>query len=144
MNEPKTPLIDHIGWRLWHAAMVWKARYTEEMVKAGHGWYAEARSNIIPHIAADGTKQSEIVREMGLTKQAVQQLVDDLELEGVVTRVPDPNDRRGKLVMFTEKGRRAQRDAVLVKRKVESEFRKKLGHEDFGRLFRLLHDLAPD
>lgn len=144
MELSKATLIDHIGWRLWRAAAVWKKRFAEEMVNAGHGWYAEARSSVIPFIAAQGTRQSDIAKAMGLTKQAVQQLVDDLEREGVVMRVPDPADRRGKLVVFSEKGLAAQRDAVIVKRKIENEFRAALGPEKFDQLFELLKNVAPD
>ncbi|MEO1016221.1 MAG: MarR family transcriptional regulator [Pseudomonadota bacterium] len=143
MNAEQFELIDHIGWRLWQAAADWKARFVEEMVRAGHGWYAEARSSVIPYIGAEGTKQVDIVREMGLTKQAVQQLVDDLEQEGIVTRQPDPADRRRKIVVFTEKGRRARQDANAVKRKIEAEYRQELGDDNFDRLFNILEQLAP-
>ncbi|MEM7283836.1 MAG: helix-turn-helix domain-containing protein [Pseudomonadota bacterium] len=101
MNLPEQRRQDHIGWRLWHAASEWKVRFVDEMVAAGHSCYAEARSSVIPYIEPQGTKQSELVRMMGLSKQAVQQLVDDLEREGIVTRKADPDDRRGKIVCFT-------------------------------------------
>lgn len=47
---------------------------------------------------------------MQITKQAVGQLVDELEGLGVVERGPDPTDRRAKLVHFTDFGR----DTMLV------------------------------
>ena len=41
-----------------------------------------------------------------MTKQAMAELVAHLEDRGYVDRVPDPDDRRAKLVRATAKGRR--------------------------------------
>ncbi|MGH1483910.1 MAG: MarR family winged helix-turn-helix transcriptional regulator [Geminicoccales bacterium] len=112
------------------------------MLASGHHWYAEARSSIIPFLDREGTRQGVLVQRMGLSKQAVQQLVDDLEDEGIIERRPDPEDRRGKVVIFTQKGLRAQSDANRVKREVEASFQAKLGKEDFTRLDDLLRRLA--
>lgn len=109
---------------------------------AGHVWYAEARSSVVPYIGMDGVRQADLVRAMGLTKQAVQQLVDDLEAEGIVERRPDPNDRRGKIVSFTSKGVAAQQDADAVKQRVEAEFRAKLGDAAFEALVEALGNFA--
>lgn len=59
---------------------------------------------IMPHLDLEGTRLTELARRMDVTKQAAGQLVDELETLGVVTRSPDPSDRRAKLVMFTELG----------------------------------------
>ena len=136
--------IDHIGWRLWDAAMVWKEKFASEMVSMGHDWYREARSSIIPYIRQDGTRQTELVERMGLSKQAVQQLIVDLEKSGIVHRIPDPSDGRGKIVMFTEKGLAAQRDSNKAKKKVEAELKSKLGTEDFDQLVAALEKIGSD
>ncbi len=126
--------IDHIGWRLWDAATVWKEKFAAEMVAMGHDWYLEARSSVIPFVKAEGTRQAEIVERMGLSKQAVQQLIVDLENSGILRRDTDPTDGRGKIVRFTAKGLAAQRDSQKAKRKVEAEFIATLGAADFDRL----------
>ncbi|WP_130409632.1 MarR family winged helix-turn-helix transcriptional regulator [Thalassococcus sp. S3] len=136
---------DHIGWHLWEAAAQWKMRFSAGMIAAGHDWYGEARSGVIPYVDLNGTRQADIVQRMGLSKQAVQQLIVDLEQVGILHRVPDPADGRGKIVCFTEVGLAAQRDAAQVKREVENEMRRKLGAEAFDTLYALLKELAqPD
>ena len=40
-----------------------------------------------------------------MTKQAMAELVRHLEVHGYVVRVPDPGDRRAKLVRPTDRGR---------------------------------------
>ncbi|MEM7025306.1 MAG: MarR family winged helix-turn-helix transcriptional regulator [Pseudomonadota bacterium] len=141
MNDDTGSGADHIGWLLWRAAMIWKERFAEEMVRAGHAWYAEARSSVVPYVGPDGTRQAELVRRMGLTKQAVQQLVDDLEREGVVLRLPDPHDQRAKIVAFTGKGLAARRDAERIKRTIEADWRRRLGADDMAQLERLLRGI---
>ena len=136
------PSIDHVGWRLWCASQAWKEQFLAGMLALGHRWYAEARSSIIPYLDREGTRQGLLVQRMGLSKQAVQQLVDDLEKEGIIERRPDPEDRRGKIVAFTNKGLKAQADANRIKIEVEAAFRDKLGAQDFDKLDELLRRLA--
>ena len=136
--------IDHVGWRLWDAAANWKERFAAEMVALGHEWYAEARSSVIPYVGLKGTRQSDIVVRMGLSKQAVQQLILDLEVSGILWREPDPNDGRGKIVHFTERGLAAQRDSLKAKRKVEAEIRTLLGDKEFERLVGALKKIGSE
>lgn len=133
---------DHVGWRLWDAAATWKEKFAEQMIVAGHEWYGEARSSVIPYVSPDGTRQSDIVTRMGLSKQAVQQLIIDLEQSGILRRDPDPNDGRGKIVRFTETGLAAQRDSAKAKRKVEAEIRGKLGDKEFDLLMVILKKIG--
>ncbi len=43
-----------------------------------------------------------------MTKQSVGEIVDDLVARGYAKRIPDPADRRAKLICLTERGREAQ------------------------------------
>jgi len=130
--------LDHVGWRLWDAAAVWKDKFAKEMIASGHEWYAEARSSVMPYVSVNGTKQSEIVARMGLSKQAVQQLVTDLERAGILRRDPDPDDKRGKIVRFTEAGLAARRDGRKAKKSIEADMKKVLGPKEFDQLMTLL------
>lgn len=134
--------VDHIGWRLWDAAAAWKTKFAAEMIASGHDWYAEARSSVMPFVGPNGTRQSDIVARMGLSKQAVQQLIIDLERSDILRREPDPNDGRGKIVCFTAKGLAAQKDGNRAKKKIEAEMKKKLGEEEFDHLMAILKTIG--
>jgi MarR family transcriptional regulator, transcriptional regulator for hemolysin len=56
--------------------------------------------------AADPTphNQAELAKYLGLDRTVMVYLVDDLEAAGLVERVPDPNDRRSKLIRATPAG----------------------------------------
>jgi DNA-binding MarR family transcriptional regulator len=47
--------------------------------------------------------------QLGCVKSNVTQLIDKLETEGVLKRVPDPDDRRGTRVQLTEHGQESHK-----------------------------------
>ena len=47
-----------------------------------------------------------IARDMGLTRQAVQRVVNELISDGTLALAPNPHHRRAKLVVLTDKGAR--------------------------------------
>ncbi len=53
-----------------------------------------------------------IARNMGLTRQAVQRLANELEGDGLVRFAPNPHHQRAKLVLLTARGRAAY-DAAM-------------------------------
>ena len=57
------------------------------------------------YLDAAGTTVSTLAERAEMTKQAMGELVAYLEERGYVDRVPDPSDRRAKLVRPTAKGR---------------------------------------
>jgi DNA-binding MarR family transcriptional regulator len=48
--------------------------------------------------------QSVIAQEIGIDRTVMTYLLDDLEREGLLTRRPDPADRRNRQVVATDKG----------------------------------------
>jgi DNA-binding MarR family transcriptional regulator len=135
INYP--PLEDHIGIRLWRASELWKTTFDEEMIALGHVYFGEARSGVLRHVAPDGTRQSEIVQRMGLSK-----LIDELEAEGVVQRQKDAKDGRGKLVTLTQKGVRTMHDANKVKRKLQRKYADAVGNQRMATLMQLLGEFT--
>lgn len=89
-----------------------------------------------------GIRQSALIERSGISKQAVQQLLDGLEVEGVIERIPDEQDRRGKHVRYTERGLAALRDGEHIKSAIEHRYRERLGNERFDALMEALRMLA--
>src|SRR5215210_5183089 len=52
----------------------------------------------------NGSRLTDLAERAGLTKQAVGEAVTELERLGYLTRVPDPHDRRAKIIKLTERG----------------------------------------
>ncbi|WP_423067269.1 MarR family winged helix-turn-helix transcriptional regulator [Devosia sp. CN2-171] len=136
------PLIDHVGWRLWRLARLWKVEFDAAMAARGHGWMAEARGAVVGQLRPDGMSQSGLPAAMGISKQAVQQLVDELVADGIVERVPDPQDGRGKIVRLLPKGIKAIADGNAVKLEIEARYRGEIGAERLEALNAALDALA--
>jgi len=132
---------DHVGIRLWSAYEAWKAEFVRAMAEAGHAWFTPSRATLLGFVPRTGLRQSELIARMGISKQAVQQLVDGLEAECVLERVADPDDKRGRILRHTEKGRAALDDADRIKAEIESRYRARLGEDRFRLLFDALGEL---
>lgn len=130
---------DHIGWTLWQATQAWRRDFVSGMVAAGHGWFAQARGNLLVHIGPGGIRQGDLAEKAGLTKQAVQQFVDELVSDGIVMRTPDDADARARRVRLTPAGEAAMRDADRIKLQIETAWRERLGSDGFDQLDALLH-----
>ena len=83
---------------------------------------------LIP-LLGGGRHASSIATDLGVTRQAVAQVVTTLERDGYVRRVTDPGDARAKLVCLTPRGRAALRAMQASARAVEETWRERLGDE---------------
>jgi DNA-binding MarR family transcriptional regulator len=109
-----------------------------------------AHTALFPHLDFDGVRLTELAARVGVTKQAVGQLVDDLAGVGVVERVPDPVDRRAKRIRFSRLGYAGLMHGLGVLRDIEGELRAEVGatrmrelHETLKRVIGAL-ERAPD
>lgn len=94
---------------------------------------------LFPHIALQGgTRATTLATKVGITKQAIGQLVDDLEAMGVVERIPDPEDGRAKRVCFTEAGRTSMLEGLAHLKRVERQLACALGQETIDALHEAL------
>ena len=141
LDEKPDTLPDHVGWRLWQASRAWQAEFAAAMRAAGHVWFSEARAGLLGHIPRNGTRQSALIERAAISKQAVQQLLDGLEAEGVLERLPDPRDGRGKLVRYTRKGLDALRDGDRIKLQIERGYIDRIGEQRFAALMDALRAL---
>ncbi|MDF3068525.1 MAG: hypothetical protein K0R38_4126 [Polyangiaceae bacterium] len=82
---------------------------------------------LFPHLTAEGVRGADLAKKLGVTKQAVSQLVAELEYWGVVEQVEDPKDGRAKLVRFTPKGEQGLLQGLAVLGALESELSDKIG-----------------
>jgi DNA-binding MarR family transcriptional regulator len=89
-----------------------------------------------------GTRLSELAQRAGITKQAMMQLVDDLQEKGCVRRVPDTEDARAKMVRLTAKGLRLRASSRKAIQAVESRIRRRLGSRRYEAFRALLTEVS--
>lgn len=119
---------------LFRAARLVNERAIAQLQREGQTRLRIAHTALFPHITDAGVRLTALADRLGVTKQAVGPLVDDLEAEGVVERVDDPDDRRAKLVRWTAKGRRALRHGLGVLATLEREVARDVGAKRLDEL----------
>lgn len=71
----------------------------------GHPEVRYVHGSVFQYLDDAGTRVSVLAERAQVSKQAMAQLVAHLEAHGYVERIPDPADRRAKLVRTTARGR---------------------------------------
>jgi DNA-binding MarR family transcriptional regulator len=130
--------------RLTSVAASARRDFRQQMADSGFVWHLNASGEVLSHIPPAGLSQAALTASMGLSKQAVQQLLDQLEDAGVLRREADPADRRARRVILTELGLRDLAAQKQVRRRLEERAREKLGKKLLGKLEKALRKLAPD
>jgi len=95
-----------------------------------------AHTALFPHLDFEGIRLTDLAAKVGVTKQAVGQLVDDLAELGMVERVSDPDDSRAKRIRFSKRGHAALMHGLGVLGEVQQELVAAVG----ARRIRELHD----
>jgi DNA-binding MarR family transcriptional regulator len=79
---------------------------------------------------ATGTRATVLAERASVSKQAITELIDDLQNRGYVRRVADPADGRAKLIQLTRKGHKLMDAAYEVIREIETALLKETGERD--------------
>lgn len=132
----------HVGRLLLRAHRAFSVRAVDKLRQRGYDRLTLAHINLLPHLAAEGTRITLLAERAGMTKQGAGQLVADLARQGYVTREADSADRRATLVRFTLRGGRLLREAVAVVAEVEAEYATALGDRRLTELRHALETLA--
>jgi DNA-binding MarR family transcriptional regulator len=107
----------------------------------GHPEIRPPHGNVMQFLDDDGTRVSVLAERAQITKQSMAELVLHLERLGYVERVPDPSDRRAKLVRATPRGKQLYAIARDVVAEIEAEWTKRLGKAKMRQLRELLEEL---
>src|SRR6201992_1563706 len=76
---------------------------------AGLDGIRPAQSVALVPLAAGGLHASDLADRLRVSRQAVAQAITGLERHGYVSRVPDPDDARARIIELTPRGREALR-----------------------------------
>lgn len=102
---PTSPDPADVGLRFLAVAHQVRTAVDQHMAAAG---LSLARTKLLQLLARRGAlHQAELAEALGQAPRSVTQAVEALERLGLVTRTPDPVDRRRKTVTLTEQGHTA-------------------------------------
>jgi DNA-binding MarR family transcriptional regulator len=108
----------------------------DRLAAAGHEQVRPAQAAVFQYLDDDGTTVSTLAGRAQMTKQAMAELVRQLEDHRYVVRVPDPTDGRAKLVTPTDRGRDVFRIVTELVPEIETSVAEAVGAERVRELHR--------
>jgi DNA-binding MarR family transcriptional regulator len=97
---------------------------------------------VLDRIQSDALSQQDLCRLTGMDRTTMVAVLDDLERLGYARREPSPTDRRKHVVMPTDAGRSALKEAAVLLRKAEVAFLSPLSAAERKQLNALVARLA--
>ncbi|MDA1074650.1 MAG: MarR family transcriptional regulator [Proteobacteria bacterium] len=102
--------------------------------QAGYPPRTRTQTMILINISDGVTRAAELARVLGVSRQAIQQQINELEQDDIVTQIPDPTDKRANRIVFSEKGARLIGAALQNMRQAEQVLAMRLGPETLSQL----------
>jgi DNA-binding MarR family transcriptional regulator len=96
-------------------------------IRPGHGC-------VFRFIEVEGSRLTQLAGRAGMTKQAVGEVVADLERLGYLERVPDPEDGRAKIIRLSARGWDAQAAALRIFADIELRWARAVGDEQVAEV----------
>lgn len=123
-----------IGILFQQLARDFECRVRATLRARGHTGLQPSHQVVFASLGRDGARLTELAARAAMTKQAMGQLVDDLERLGYVERIPDPIDGRAKIVRLTDAGLLFLGDAAEVVSAIWRDYADLCGERELLRL----------
>ncbi len=107
---------------------------------AGFAPLSRSQGMIMINVAGGIRRPSDLARNLGISRQAVHQLLADMDERGLIDLRPDLADARAKEVHFSRRGTDMHLIAIEAQRKVHDELERRLGSKAVNDLTKALLD----
>ena len=118
------------------------ARIDRDLRAAGYADLRPAHFVVFQHLRPAGSRLTDLAEQAQITKQSMGYLVDYLEAQGYVERVPDPVDGRARVIRMTGRGATMEQKARAIIQSIEAEWANRIGRDRFEQLRQTLKELA--
>jgi DNA-binding MarR family transcriptional regulator len=100
------------------------------------GWSraSHTQTMIILAVGEGINRPAELARHLGISRQAIHQVVNELIRKELVTLEEDPDDKRSKIVSFSPKAVKIRQSAIRAVNAIEREVANRLGQRVYQGL----------
>ena len=106
--------------------------------------HSNLRLGFAPYITLIGTgdrRVADLAEILGISRQACNQAIKQVEAAGYIERKPDPDDRRAKQLTLSVRGNKLRRDGLRIVARFDREFVTIVGENSFAECSRSLQAL---
>jgi DNA-binding MarR family transcriptional regulator len=132
---PGPPLI---GALLRMPAEALRGRLLGELHAAGFSDLVESHLSVLRYPGPDGRRPSDLAADTGMTRQAMNYLLGQLQKAGYLTRRGDGDDQRSRRIYLTRRGHAVLHAIQQAVSRVEAELEQELGPAQMTQLRSLL------
>ena len=137
-EEPGPPFVRALLRQCWRRA---RDRMQETIRVAGFGDLQEAHLARFTYTLPNGVRPADLARRMGISPQATNYLIAQVEALGYIERrAPEGSERR--LVYLTERGWQVGDTIYACLRELQAEWAEEIGQERFSTFMDVLRCLA--
>jgi DNA-binding MarR family transcriptional regulator len=119
----------------------WRQRMVDDLHTAGFTDLVMAHLAVLRYPGPQGRRPSDVAAEAGMSRQAMNYLLGELEELGYLQRRRDPEDKRARRIELTERGHAVRRVMRGIVADVEADLVRELGADEMAQLRRLLISL---
>lgn len=101
---------DHIGFLTNRIGRLLANHMSEKIEDQGLKFPSSCIGILADLWATDGVNQTELGSSLIKTKSSINKMLTALESDGLITKENDPNDKRGKLIFLTARGKAMQNE----------------------------------
>jgi DNA-binding MarR family transcriptional regulator len=135
---PPPPLIGALLRMPWERV---RERMLSGLHERGYSDLVAAHLDVLQYPGPENMRPSELAARTGMTKQALNYLLGQMERLGYLTRTEDDEDRRFTRIHVTPRGTEAIKAIREIVLEVETEWTLQLGPRRFAQLRELLSQL---
>ena len=99
--------------------------------RRGHPEIKPAHNLVFATLAPDGSRAADMAVRAGMTRQSMGEVIRDMVDLGILEMRPDPDDRRAKLVTYTEHGQWVAGNGYEHLRELERRFADEFGEREY-------------
>ena len=99
--------------------------------RRGHPEIKPAHNAVFGTLSPEGSRSAEMAARAGMTRQSIGEVIREMVDLGILEMRPDPDDRRAKLVTFTERGQVVAGHGYEYLREFERRFAEEFGEQEY-------------
>ena len=138
----RTPFPPQTGAMLRWAWDAWVDELLARAAAAGFDDLRAVHRPILRDLLFDGQRPGQLATRLGLSKQAVNDLLREFEAKGYITLEPDSEDGRAKRIVLTDRGRAFAKTVEQLSRAISRRWATEVGDERYAIFEDVLKEIA--